>query len=278
MAYGVRADKLITYGGLMETPVFRLEGIVKSKNEMSDFEGPLALILQLLSKDKIEIRDISISLILEQYLIFLGEMEELDLDIASEFVAMASHLAFIKTKMLLSGGEEVSELDELISSLEELRRGDVYLQIKEVAQVLSGMYSRDGALLAGPPEYLPPETEYKYLHVSDDLIGAIYKIIGRENIRLGSMNPREVTYPRRIVFSLPEKISEILDILKRGGETSLASLFYASRSRTEMIATLVAVLELCRVGSVQLTGSEDDVKIAYIGAGREPLADFTEME
>jgi len=255
-----------------------LEGIVKTKNETSDFEGPLGLILQLLSKDKIEIRDISISLILEQYLAFLSEMEELDLDIASDFVAMASHLAYIKTKMLLSGGEEISELEQLISSLEELKRGDVYLQIREVTQVLSGMYNRNGALLAGPPEFLPPDTEYKYVHISDDLLEAMYQIMGRESVRLGSMNPREASYPQRIIFSIPEKISEILDKLKLSGEMPVAALFYCSRSRTELIATLVAVLELCRVGGVQLTGEGDELRIAYTGAGREPLANFTDYD
>jgi len=261
----------------MESPVFRLEGVVKTKNEASDFEGPLTLILQLLSKNKIEIRDISISLILEQYLEFLDTMTELDLDIASEFVAMASHLAYIKTKMLLSRGEEVSELEQLMSSLEELRRGDVYLQIKSIAQTLSGMYTRDGVMIASPPEYLAPDEEYRYYHDSGDLLEAIYHVIGRDNAILGSMNPREASYPRRIVFSIPEKISEILDRLKQSGSMSIAELFYGSGSRPELIATLIAVLELCRVGSVLLTGGQDEVTITYAGAGRDPeISDFGE--
>lgn len=256
----------------METPVFRLEGVVKAKNEVSDFEGPLVLILQLLSKDKIEIRDISISLILEQYLAYLDAMAELDLDVASEFVAMASHLTYIKTKMLLSGGEEVSELEQLISSLEEIRRGDLYLQIRSAAEALSGMYHRGGVMLAGPPEYTPPVTEYKYVHDSADLLEAIYMVIGRENAMLGSVNPREAVYPRRIVFSIPEKISEILDRLKQSRSLSAEALFFGSGSRSELIATLIAVLELCRVGSVTLSGDPGDMTITYTGAARVPAA------
>ena len=76
----------------MENPTFYLEGIVKDKNELQDFNGPLSLILMLLSKNKIEIRDIKISEILDQYLEYLAEMERMDLEIASEFVQMASHL------------------------------------------------------------------------------------------------------------------------------------------------------------------------------------------
>ena len=257
----------------MESPVFRLEGVVKTKNETSDFEGPLTLILQLLSNNRIEIRDISISLILEQYLEFLEKMAELDLDIASQFVAMASHLAYIKTKMLLSRGEEVTELEQLINSLEELHRSDVYWQIKSAAQTLSGMYIRDGLMMAGPPEYLATDDEYRYVHSHADLRDAIARVIGRENAIFASMNPVEATYPRRVSFSIPDKIAEILDRLKQMGELSVAELFYGSGSRTELVTTLIAVLELCRVGSVLMTGGQDDITIAYTGAGRAPEAD-----
>ena len=264
----------------METPVFKLEGIVKSKDEMSDFEGPLILILQLLSKDKVEVKDISISAILEQYLAFLEQMSELDLDIASEFVAMASHLTYIKTKMLLSGGEEVSELEQLISSLEELQRGDVYLQIKEVSQVLSGMYSKDGALMAGPPEFLPIDNEYKYTHVRTDLLVAILEVIKREGVKIDSKNPRdgEFVSPHRPVFSIPEKISQILEKLKIVGTMPVAELFKDNHSRPELVATFIAVLELCKIGSLLLTGSPDEMAITYSGAGREPslAPDYTE--
>jgi len=263
----------------MESPVFKLEGVVKEKDDMTDFEGPLTLILQLLSKDKIEIRDISISKILEQYLAYLDEMAELNLDIASEFVAMASHLMYIKTKMLLSGGEEISELEQLISSLEELRRGDVYIQIKEIAQTLSGMYTRDGLMMAGPPEYLPSGTGYEYVHISEELLEAIFNVVGRENLRISSINTREPVYPSRVVYSISEKIDEVLIKLKRDGEMPIQNLFYGSKSRTELIATLVAVLELCRVGSAHITGGAEDMTISYRSTGRaEEISDFTAEE
>jgi len=261
----------------MESPVFKLEGIVKSKSEPSDFEGPLSLILLLLGKNKVEIRDISISLILEQYMQFLDEMSHLDLDIASEFITMASHLTYIKTKMLLSRGEDVSELEQLITSLEELQRGDVYLQIKSVANTLSGLYSLNNVMMPGPPEYLIPDDEYRYIHESDDLLEAVFRVIGKETAVLNSINPHKATYPQRIVFSIPEKINEILDMLKQNGSTRLVELFFGSSSRTELIATLIAVLELCRVGSVLLTGGQDDITVSFTGVGREPLTqDFTE--
>ena len=121
----------------MENPSFFLEGVVKEKNELQDFEGPLSLILMLLSKNKIEIRDIKISEILDQYLEYLAQMQSMDLEIASEFVQMASHLLYIKTKTLLtSDDEEVSELEVLMASLEQLKCKDVYNAVRQVTPEL----------------------------------------------------------------------------------------------------------------------------------------------
>lgn len=106
----------------MNDPTYRLEGVVKDKSGESDFEGPLSLILMLLSKNKIAIRDINISDILDQYLAYLDTMQAMDLEVASEFIQMASHLLYIKTKMLLNLDDgEVSELEQLIASLEQLQ-------------------------------------------------------------------------------------------------------------------------------------------------------------
>ena len=82
----------------MDGPVYHLEGVVKAKEAgMEDFVGPLDLILHLLSKNKIEIRDIQISVLLDQYLEWMERREKLNLEVASEFVAMAAHLIYIKS-------------------------------------------------------------------------------------------------------------------------------------------------------------------------------------
>ena len=248
----------------INTPVFKLEGIVKSKDDMADFEGPLTLILLLLSKDKIEIRDISISLILEQYLAYLDDMAELNLDIASEFVAMASHLTFIKTKVLLSAKEEeVSELDQLITSLEELQRSDVYLQIKSVTEVFSDMYKRGAGILPGPPEFLPPAPDVGYSHDCNDIINAIIRVIGRDNILLSSINPRKPVYPERVMYSIREKTIEIMDKMRQVGQIGFVCLFNECNSRSEVVATLVAVLELCKGGNLFIYGDFDELIVSY---------------
>ena len=81
-----------------ENPQYRLQGIVREKDSLQDFEGPLSLILMLLQKNKIEIRDLKVSDILDQYLEYLVRMQKMDLDIDSEFVQMASHLLYLKTR------------------------------------------------------------------------------------------------------------------------------------------------------------------------------------
>lgn len=251
----------------MEHPVFRLEGVVKAKDP--DFIGPLTLILQLLSKNKIEIRDISISLILQQYLEYLDGMAALNLDIASEFVAMASHLAYIKTKMLLQEGQEISELEELLATLEELRRGDVYAQIRPITEIFVQMYMRGGATMTGPPEYLPPDTEHGYTHEKSEILDAIMGLIGRDNARIGSINPREAVYPQRIVYSISDKITEISETLRLRGAMPLSELFLTAQSRTELVAVFVAVLEICKDGGALITGDIDDMSITYTGVYKE---------
>ena len=125
----------------MESPVFKLEQVVHNREGLEDFEGPLDLILFLLSKNKIEIQDIPIALILDQYLAYLELRQQMDLEVASEFITMAAQLMFIKTRMLLSIEDEEaqSEMDLLIRSLEERRSSENYARIKTAAARLGPM-------------------------------------------------------------------------------------------------------------------------------------------
>ena len=124
----------------MDSPMFKLEKVVQRKaaEPLEDFEGPLDLILFLLSKNKIEIQDIPIALILDQYLEYLEKRQQMDLEVASEFVTMATHLMYIKTRMLLSIEDEEaqSEMDALIQSLQDRQRLTL-IQISEPTRLLS---------------------------------------------------------------------------------------------------------------------------------------------
>ena len=130
----------------MGQPQYHLEGIVRTRNEsMEDFQGPLDVIFLLLSKNKIDIAAVSITAILEQYQAYLEEMKRLDMEIASEFITMASHLMLIKTKMLLSAAEAAeaeSELDQLRKSLLERQRREALDQIRLAISVLEPRQGR----------------------------------------------------------------------------------------------------------------------------------------
>lgn len=139
----------------MDGPIYHLERVVKVKTEdLEDFVGPLDLILHLLNKNKMEIKDIQISLILDQYLQWMSQRKELDLEVASEFVTMASHLVYIKTRMLLSIHDEeaLSEMEQLIATLEAHQRNENYLKIREVVPQLDRRYSVGRDCLTKAPE------------------------------------------------------------------------------------------------------------------------------
>ena len=246
----------------MQDPTFRLEGVVRSSNELEDFEGPLTLILQLLSKNKIEIQDIRISDLLDQYMAWMAEMKAMDLEIASEFVAMASHLVYIKARMLLSAQEEPSELEELIKSLERLQRRDVYERIRAVAPSLAGYYTRGAGFFVKPPEPLPVKREYRYVHDKLDLMNAMLRVLRQEaGAPLGTP---AFTMPNRIVYPVTEKSDELLSWLTREGETPAETFFRRCASRSELVATFVALLELCREGKIALIGEGEDMTVAKL--------------
>ncbi len=245
----------------MDNPTFRLEGVVRTRDELEDFEGPLALILQLLQKNKIEIQDIRIADLLDQYLAWLDEMKAMDLEVASEFVQMASYLVYIKARMLISAGEETDELTELIESLERLRNKDAFERLRQVLPELGGMYSRGAGTMVKPPEYLPLDREYRYYHEKDDLAEAMARVLSREDAASAFKNPTGFRFPERIVFSVAEKSKQIVDLLTAYGPSTLTDLFGRSGSRTELVATFIAVLELCHDGSILLDGEGEETTV-----------------
>ena len=260
-------------------PTYRLEGVIRSKEEMEDFEGPLALILMLLSKNKIEIRDIQISVILEQYLAYLDEMKAMDLEIASEFVQMASHLLYIKTRMLLSSDEEeVSELELLIASLEQLKARDVHAAIAEITPEL-GKASEFGVLYhTKAPEPLRGVKEYRYRHEGWELLKALGDVSRRARTAADAEEAEESLrrsrriVPKRIIYNVREKSREIL--LRLGGAERLAlrEFYRSSRSRSELVATFLSILELCSLGHTALSRDErDEIYVRFTGGDIEEI-------
>ena len=244
----------------MGEPKYRLEGIVHTKSDvMEDFEGPLDVIFLLLSKNKIEIQDVSITAILEQYLAYLDEMKRLDMEIASEFISMASHLMLIKTKMLLSAAEAAeaeSELDILRQSLIDRQRKEAMEQIRMAVTVLEPRNDVGRCVFAKDPEPLRKDNTYRYQHDVNDLLLALNNIAERNQRRLP---PPTVTF-KGIVgkepYPVTKKATELVRTLILRGIQTLKNLFKGNRSRSEVVATFLAILELCKTNNVAL---DDDI-------------------
>ena len=244
----------------MAQPQYRLEGIVHTRSElMEDFEGPLDVIFLLLSKNKIEIQDVSITAILEQYLAYLEEIKRLDMEIASEFITMASHLMLIKTKMLLSAAEQAeaeSELDLLRQSLVERKRKEAMEQIRVAILDLEPRNEIGRCLFTKEPEPLRRDQSYRYQHDVRDLLRAL-DTISERNAR--QLPPPTVNFQGIVgkePYPVTKKAGEVLRQLVLRGTERLKNLFRGNKSRSEIVATFLAILELCKTSSVTL---EDDV-------------------
>ena len=243
----------------MSQPQYKLEGIVRARNEaMEDFEGPLDVIFLLLSKNKIEIQDVSISAILEQYLAYLDEMKRLDMEIASEFITMASHLMLIKTKMLLSAAEAAeaqSELDLLRQSLIERQRKEALEQIRMAITVLEPRNDIGRCIFTKEPEPLRRDTTYRYKHLPEDLLRALDEMAERSQRRLPPPTVNFKGIVGKEPYPVTKKSTELIRTLVLRGIERLKNLFRGNKTRSEIVATFLAILELCKTNSVSL---EDD--------------------
>ena len=252
----------------MQEPNYYLEGIIRTKDDMEDFTGPLDLILMLLSKNKIEIRDIQISLLLDQYLDYLNMMKEMDLEIASEFVQMASHLMYIKTRMLLTEEKEITELEVLVSALEQLKNRDAIAAVREIAPQLGEMSVQGMKMHSRGP--LPRSgAKYDYRHEPPELLRALAQIL----MRGGNAEHEEElatirkAAPKPLIYSVRDKCRQLLDMLLDRGDMTLEELFALCQSRSELVATFLSILELCSGGSIFVTGSHGDYQVTRVGQG-----------
>ena len=244
----------------MAQPQYRLEGIVHTRSEtLEDFEGPLDVIFLLLSKNKIEIQDVSISAILEQYLAYLDEMKRLDMEIASEFITMASHLMLIKTKMLLSAAEQAeaeSELDLLRQSLIERQRKEAIEAVRTAIVWLEPRNEIGRCVFVKEPEPLKRDNTYRYQHTTADLLRALDNISERNQRRLPPPTVNFKGIVGKEPYPVTRKTAELLRHLLLKGVEKMKNLFKGNRSRSEIVATFISILDMCKNNTVTL---EDDV-------------------
>jgi segregation and condensation protein A len=259
----------------MDNPIFKLDSVVQERNEetLQDFEGPLDLILSLLAKNKIEIQNIPIALLLEQYQDYLEQRRRLDLEIASEFIIMAAHLMYIKTRMLVSLEDAMNELDALKTSLKERQDQTTYRRIRLLTDTMAEMSEFGRNTMTRNPEPVEHGAVYVYDHSPEDLLAAMKSIATRTERMAPPDSAAFRTVVHREPYSVKDKAREIIERLKTSlGITRFLLLFRGSRSRSEIVATFIAVLELCRGKYIRLAGSDVDCTVKYEKDAPETLA------
>ncbi|MEK7773410.1 MAG: segregation/condensation protein A, partial [Deltaproteobacteria bacterium] len=244
------------------------------------FEGPLDLLLHLIKKNEVDIYDIPILTITEQYLEHIEMMKEMNLEFAGEFLVMAATLVHIKSKMLLPVDlEAAAEEDEGMDPREELiRRLLEYRRYKEAARDLNGrlILGRDVFQRGAQEPVDGLEEGAGFVNVSVfDLMEALRGVLARAP----KERKIELTAER---FRIADKINHIMDLLNAAGSATFLSLFPEGATRAEMIVTFLAVLELAKLSMIRAHQTDDGVIRVYIpkddGVAQSHAAEFNAPE
>lgn len=229
-----------------------MEQTVTLSYKTENFEGPLDLLLQLIARNKLNIYDIQLSVLIEQYLEQMEVFKNREMEISSEFLEMASRLIYMKTVSLLPKHDEIVRLkEELTGELLE------YQTCREMAEKLSLMTSGFDRFVRPAAEYDFDKT-YELVHSSDTVYQAYLAAVGRGQRHLPpSVAPFTKIVAKKIV-SVSAKIVFVIRKLVSGGSGKLASLYKTARSRSELVATFLAVLELCKANRVEISGDSAD--------------------
>ena len=230
------------------------------------YDGPLDLLLTLVIKNKIDIYDISISDLLDQYTEQIRRMREADMDISSEFLEMASRLVYIKSAMLLPKYEnEAEELKkELTGQLLE------YQLCREIARMMNTMYDFD-TFVKGPSK-VDFDLTYNRVHPPEDICAAYISAVGRGRRRLPPDRSAFSGIVERKIVSVSSRIIHVMRRLWHGRTVTYGELFEASRERSELVATFLAVLELVKGKRVRIEGDGNDATVRMIEREKEETA------
>lgn len=219
------------------------------------FEGPLDLLLHLISKHKLDIYDIQISVLLEQYLAFIDAVQEQDIELAGEFLEMAARLIYIKTASLLPKYEETEKLkEELTGELIE------YAVCKAVAGRLRDGYIEND-IFVREQEKIKLDKTFKGTLKPDRLISAYLNAAGR---RLRNIPVEENVFEplvKREYVSVTSKIVYILRNIHKVKRIEINSLYEKQSTHSECVAIFLAILELSKAGRVLI--SDDNKQLMF---------------
>lgn len=232
----------------MEQPSYKLEV----------FEGPMDLLLHLISKHKLNINDIPIVELVNQYLDYVRQMQEQDFDVAGEFLEMAARLIYIKTVSLLPRHEEAETLKkELTGELIE------YRDCKLMAEKLSEHTDGFGRFVRKPQEgYV--NYVYERFHEGEELLQAYISAAGRAQRKLPPpLDSFKVIVARKFV-NVATKVQTVMRKLWSGKKVRFLTLFDGAQSKSDIVATFLAVLELAKTKKITIDGEIDNPEVQIV--------------
>lgn len=234
----------------------------KISYKLEAFEGPLDLLLHLISKHKLNIYDIPIVTLVEQYVDYVRQMQESDMYVASDFLEMAARLVYLKSVSLLPVYTEAEELKkELQGELIE------YRDMKLMAQKLAETNTPGFDLFVRQPVKMDIDQTYKRIHEPDELISAYISAAGKKiNILPPPIEAFRDIVVKKVV-SVSSKISNIFTKLKKKGQkTGFKSFFSDAQSRSDIVATFLAILELSKSKKILVSGEGENAEVELLDA------------
>lgn len=233
--------------------------------KLPDFEGPLDLLLYLVQKNKLNIYDIPIRELLEQYLSAIQTMQEQDMEVATEFLDMAARLVQIKSAMLLPKHEEGEELrQQLTGELIE------YQLCQEAARRMTPLYIGSELFVREPAE-VEPDYTYRRTHPASVLLEAYFAAAGRGQRKLPPPPQAFHSIVAKKIVSVSSKIVFVLRKLRVGKSVSYQSLYSTARNKSELVATFLAVLELIKGKRIQVDGEGTAQKVTLLTGKGEKI-------
>ncbi len=230
---------------------------------LDQFEGPLDLLLTLIQKNKVSITDIPISLICDQYMEYITEAQRLDMDVAAEFIVMASELMLIKSRMLLPK-ESDDEDDPRATLTDALLR---YQQAKEAAAKLSPMYAYYSGRMVKDTDEISIDKSYVQDQDVTALCTAIRRIIAYNNALERAATTTFTPMISKPIIPVEIKIVSILRNIEKRGIATLEDLIIDEVTLPDLIASFLGVLELVKIRKLLVEDSEENGDNALLGAG-----------
>lgn len=222
------------------------------KYRLEKFEGPLDLLLHLIKEAKVDIKDIFVSEITEQFLAYIKEYEEYPSEDISDFIDMASTLLQIKSKKLLPAPPKEENADEEDPEQKLIRQLEEYKLFKMESEKLKLM--EDTGKLYKGPDKLVGSVRYELKDLSlNALLDAFAHIMHKIDVKAEVALPKEIQKDR---FTVAQKISEIKDRLQEYGRTQFSSLVEGSYTKSEVINTFLALLELLKLQEIKVIQTE----------------------